>query len=82
MHSFTRIFLAFMLLGTIALVAQDSPFGPNGPAPAGKQQAAPPQQPTQVPDLVCFGNNPPWSFQFGSSAARTLGISAATARRY
>jgi len=25
--------------------------------------------------MVCFGNNPRWSFQFGSQAARTLGIS-------
>jgi hypothetical protein len=76
MHSFARIFLAFMLFGAaVGLVAQDSPFGPNGPAPTGKQQAAPPKQPSQVPDLVCFGNNPRWNFQFGASAARTLGIS-------
>ena len=25
--------------------------------------------------MVCFGNNPRWSFQFGDKAARTLGIS-------
>ena len=24
--------------------------------------------------MVCFGNNPRWSFQFGDTAARTLGI--------
>ena len=49
--------------------------GRIGPAPTGKQQAAPPKQPTHVPDMVCFGNNPRWSFQFGDTAARTLGIS-------
>lgn len=64
----------FLCAGAFA-AAQDSPFGQNGPAPAGKQQAAPPAQPAQVPDMVCFGNNPRWSFQFGSQAARTLGIS-------
>ena len=71
-----RIVIAalFLCAGAFA-VAQDSPFGPNGPAPTGKQQAAPPAQPTQVPDMVCFGNNPRWSFQFGATAARTLGIS-------
>ena len=25
--------------------------------------------------MVCFGNNPRWSYQFGDQAARTLGIS-------
>src|ERR1035438_4902352 len=71
-----RSFLAFvMLCSALAAVAQDSPFGQNGPAPTGKQQAAPPAQPTHVPDMVCFGNNPRWSFQFGDKAARTLGIS-------
>jgi len=72
----SRVFLALMLLSSaVALMAQDSPFGPNGPAPTGKQQAAPPAQPAHVPDMVCFGNNPKWSFQFGDKAARTLGIS-------
>ena len=72
----SRIVIAALFLCTAAFaVAQDSPFGPNGPAPTGKQQAAPPAQPAQVPDMVCFGNNPRWSFQFGSQAARTLGIS-------
>jgi hypothetical protein len=28
-----------------------------------------------VPELVCFGSNPSWSFQFGPQAARTLGVS-------
>lgn len=71
-----RTFLVLFCLGIAAGVfAQDSPFGQNGPAPTGKQQAAPPAQPSQVPDMVCFGNNPRWSFQFGDQAARTLGIS-------
>jgi hypothetical protein len=69
------VIAAFILCAGSVAVAQDSPFGGNGPAPTGKQQAAPPQQPAQVPDMVCFGNNPRWSFQFGSQAARTLGIS-------
>jgi len=72
---FRALIPAFLLLAAAFAVAQDSPFGPNGPAPTGKQQAAPPAQPEQVPDMVCFGNNPRWSFQFGSQAARTLGIS-------
>ena len=72
----SRIVIAALFLCAAAFaVAQDSPFGQNGPAPAGKQQAAPPAQPAQVPDTVCFGNSPRWSFQFGSQAARTLGIS-------
>src|SRR5664279_1160895 len=71
-----RVFVAIMILCcVVGAVAQDSPFGQNGPAPTGKQQAAPPKQPTEVPDMVCFGNNPRWSFQFGKEAARTLGIS-------
>ena len=71
-----RVFLAVILVcAAVGALAQDSPFGQNGPAPKGKQQAAPPAQPTKIPDLVCFGNNPRWSFQFGESAARTLGIS-------
>ena len=71
-----RSFFAFvMLCSALAAVAQDSPFGQNGPAPTGKQQAAPPAQPAHVPDMVCFGINPRWSFQFGDKAARTLGIS-------
>jgi hypothetical protein len=71
-----RVLIASCLLGlAVIALAQDSPFGQNGPAPTGKQQAAPPAQPAQVPDMVCFGNNPRWSFQFGSQAARTLGIS-------
>jgi uncharacterized membrane protein len=68
------VFIFILCAGAFS-VAQDSPFGQNGPAPTGKQQAAPPKQPAQVPDMVCFGNNPSWSFQFGSQAARTLGIS-------
>lgn len=72
----SRIVIAALFLCAAAFaVAQDSPFGQNGPAPAGKQQAAPPAQPAQVPDTVCFGNSPRWSFQFGAQAARTLGIS-------
>jgi hypothetical protein len=72
----TRVFVFAIVMGTsLVTIAQDSPFGANGPAPTGKQQAAPPAQPAQVPDMVCFGNNPRWSFQFGSQAARTLGIS-------
>jgi len=72
----SRIVIAALFLCAAAFaVAQDSPFGQNGPAPTGKQQAAPPAQPAQVPDMVCFGNSPRWSFQFGSQAARTLGIS-------
>ena len=71
-----RVFLAVILVSAaLGGFAQDSPFGPNGPAPTGKQQAAPPKQPAHVPDMVCFGNNPPWSFQFGDQAARTLGVS-------
>ena len=74
--AYVRTILAVALLGfTLGAFAQDSPFGQNGPAPTGKQQTAPPAQPTHVPDMVCFGNNPPWSFQFGDTAARTLGIS-------
>ncbi len=65
---------AFILCAGAFSLAQDSPFGQNGPAPKGKQQAAPPTQPGHVPDMVCFGNNPRWSFQFGDTAARTLGI--------
>ena len=65
----------FVLLVVSAGLAQDSPFGSNGPAPTAKQQTAPPQQPAHVPDLVCFGNNPNWNFQFGEQGARTLGIS-------
>lgn len=67
--------LVILICTSVIGSAQDSPFGKNGPAPTGKQQAAPPAQPAQVPDMVCFGNNPRWSFQFGSQAARTLGIS-------
>ena len=71
-----RVVVAILLLGcAIGGVAQDSPFGQNGPAPTGKQQAAPPAQPAKTPDMVCFGTNPKWSFQFGATAARTLGIS-------
>ena len=71
-----RAFLGTFLLCSAAVAfAQDSPFGQNGPAPTGKQQASPPPQPAKIPDMVCFGNNPRWSFQFGASAARTLGIS-------
>ncbi|HEY4959586.1 MAG TPA: hypothetical protein VII29_01905, partial [Terriglobales bacterium] len=74
--SVVRTFLAITLFcSALGAVAQDSPFGANGPAPTGKQQAAPPPQPTHVPDMVCFGNSPRWSFQFGDTAARTLGIS-------
>ena len=69
------VIAVFLLCAAVFAAAQDSPFGSNGPAPTGKQQAAPPAQPTQAPDMVCFGNNPRWSFQFGSQAARTLGIS-------
>lgn len=70
-----RIVIAALFLCTAGFaVAQDSPFGQSGPAPTSKQQAAPPKQPTHVPDMVCFGNNPRWSFQFGDTAARTLGI--------
>jgi len=65
---------ALIICAGVFAMAQDSPFGQNGPAPTGKQQAAPPAQPAHVPDLVCFGSNPPWSFQFGDQAARTLGI--------
>ncbi len=72
---FSVVIAAFFLCVGSFSVAQDSPFGQNGPAPTGKQQAAPPKQPTEVPDMVCFGNNPRWSFQFGKEAARTLGIS-------
>jgi uncharacterized membrane protein len=67
--------VAALIFATAFAFAQDSPFGQNGPAPTGKQQAAPSAQPAQVPDMVCFGNNPRWSFQFGDKAARTLGIS-------
>ena len=71
-----RVCVLVILICTAVIgSAQDSPFGQNGPAPTGKQQTAPPAQPAQVPDMVCFGNNPRWSFQFGSQAARTLGIS-------
>jgi hypothetical protein len=74
--SVVRTFLAITLFcSALSAFAQDSPFGQNGPAPTGQQQAAPPPQPTHVPDMVCFGNNPRWSFQFGDTAARTLGIS-------
>jgi len=74
--AFVRMFVAIVFLCSACnVVAQDSPFGQNGPAPTGKQQAAPPAQPAHTPDLVCFGNNPRWSFQFGDQAARTLGIS-------
>jgi len=70
-----RSLLAITLLfSACTAFAQDSPFGQNGPSPSGKQ-AAPPAQPAHVPDMVCFGNNPRWSFQFGAQAARTLGIS-------
>ena len=66
-----RTFLAFVLLcSALGAAAQDSPFGQNGPAPTGKQQAAPPPQPAHVPDMVCFGDTPRWSFQFGDTAAR------------
>jgi uncharacterized membrane protein len=71
-----RTFLALVVIfSALGATAQDSPFGQNGPAPKGKQQTAPPAQPTHIPDMVCFGNNPRWSFQFGDTAARTLGIS-------
>ncbi|HVP54618.1 MAG TPA: hypothetical protein VMU45_06425 [Candidatus Eisenbacteria bacterium] len=71
-----RTFLAIaLLLSAGSAIAQDSPFGQSGPAPTGKQQSPPPKQPAHVPDMVCFGNNPRWSFQFGDQAARTLGIS-------
>ena len=69
------VFAITLLCSACTAFAQDSPFGQNGPAPTGKQQAAPPAQPGQVPDIVCFGNSPRWSFQFGDQAARTLGIS-------
>ena len=60
-----RTFFAIALLcSACCTVAQNSPFGQNGPP-----------QPAHVPDMVCFGNNPRWSFQFGDQAARTLGIS-------
>jgi len=73
--AFVRIFVATIFLcSAFSVVGQDSPFGQNGPAPTGKQQAAPPAQPAHTPDIVCFGNNPRWSFQFGEQAARTLGI--------
>ena len=68
------LLVSSLLLCALGTFAQDSPFGQNGPAPKGKQQTTSPQ-PVHVPDIVCFGNNPRWSFQFGDQAARTLGIS-------
>ena len=69
------LFAITLLCSACTAFAQDSPFGQNGPGPTSKQQAAPPAQPAHVPDMVCFGNSPRWSFQFGDQAARTLGIS-------
>ena len=44
----------YLCAGALA-VAQDSPFGQNGPAPTGKQQAAPPKQPTKFPTWCASG---------------------------
>jgi hypothetical protein len=61
--SFGRTLVAIALLfPSLCAVAQDSPFGPNGPAPTGKQQAAPAPPPPPVAHKGLVGKKTPWGF--------------------
>src|SRR3974377_802944 len=73
----TRVLCLMVLVvcSAVAAVGQiDPPFSSNWAN--FPSTSKPLEKPTpQVPDLVCFGSNPNWSFQFGQQAARALDVS-------